>query len=171
MRFETAKNSLPLSKIIRWGVKTKSSHFLSVFDKRLVLHSALFGVDLKWYKNYLLHNEIVESVEIEIPSELEERIYISFLDAEDGKGYDYPALAYWFYRGFLNRYFGVAIPQRNAWSSNRLLLCLAIYSKLPYEVTGEKIDDDELEMMTTDQLMGIIKARIASGELKGYVVK
>lgn len=171
MRIETSKNNLPLSKVIIWGTNSKSSHFITVFDEKFVIHSNLFGVHPKWYKSFLKQNEIIESVEIECSLELEERTYISLLDSEDGKGYDIPALIYWTYRGFLYRYFNVPLPKRNIWSSDRLLLCLAIYGKLPYELTGQKIDEDELEMMTPDQLMGIIKTRIKNGEIRGYVIK
>lgn len=171
MRFETSKNYLPLSKLIIWGTNSKSSHFLTVFDQKFLIHSNFLGVHPKWYNTFLKSNEIVESVEIECGLELEERIYKSLLDIEDSKGYDFPALIYWFYRGFLRKFFGIPVPKSNKWASSKLLLCLAIYGKLPYEVTGSKIDEDELEMMTPDELMSIIKERIKNGEIRGYVVK
>lgn len=171
MRFETSKNNLPLSIIIRWGTDSKGSHFLSVFDNKFVIHSNFMGVNLAWYNYFLKHNEIVRSVQIDCSLELEEKTYQSLLNSDAGDGYDFPALAYWFWRGLLNILFKIPVPNRNAWSSNHLLLCLAIYGKMPHELTGQKIDDDVLEMMTPDKLIDMIIKRVESGELKGHVIK
>lgn len=164
MKLIWTKNNKPLSLLIRWGLKEKCSHFATVFDESLVLHSGMQGVHLRWFKKYRKEVDIVYQIDFEGWSlEEEEKVYRQFMDNFEGEGYDWRALLFFIWRGVLKRFFGKEFPRTNRWQRGDDFLCTKIARILPKELVGS-ID---LEMTSPEKLYFVINKRKDS--LKGAV--
>ncbi len=112
-----------LSKVIRWTFNEPVSHCGILFDRKLVIHSSVFGVDLQGIFAFLKKCRIIESIDIALALEQEEAIYQKLLEHYEGLHYDYRAFAYFVWRGFLYRCFGCHFPSKNAWQRPDDFLC------------------------------------------------
>jgi hypothetical protein len=154
---ETKSNSI-LSIIIRWAFGSKGSHILFSFDSdRWVVHSNLLGVNIRLFKNFMKHVEIVDQIEYkDLSLDDEEEIFQSLLTDTSEEPYDYPGFLYFIWRGFLFKAFGTKLPKTNAWGRSNMQLCTEMIGKLPKSLT--KIPDDlDLGITTPDQAMQILK--------------
>lgn len=167
MRFIGSKSNTVGSHLIRSVTGSKSSHFLMVFDEKLVLHSKLIsGVGLEWFDTWKKHNTIVWEYPLALPVTKEEEIYQSILFNYDDKDYDYMAFMYWPVAILKHRLLGRPMPKVNHWGSGRGVLCTGLYASLPSWLVGS-LTERELEMTSPDKLGEIIKDRIPiiEGEL------
>lgn len=89
MKIIFTKSNIIGSKIIRWVTQESVSHVAFLFDNKVVIHSSLFGVDIKWFKSYKEHNDVVFEINVPLELEKEERIWQSILDKWDSIPYDY----------------------------------------------------------------------------------
>lgn len=157
MKLIWTKNNMPLSKLIRWGLREKSSHFAVVFDNSLVLHSHLSGVRLRWFNTFKEEVDIVYEIDFSgWKLEEEEDVFVRFMNNFEGKPYDWRALLFLIWRGFLFRFFGKEFPNKNRWQKMSDFLCTRIAQILPERLVGSL----ELEMTSPDNLYHVIKAKI-----------
>lgn len=157
---ETKSNSI-LSIIIRWAFGSKGSHILFSFDKdEWVVHSNLLGVNIRLFKNFMKHVEIVDQIEYaELSLVEEEEIFQSLLSETSEEPYDWPGFAYFIWRGFLLKAFKIPLPKSNTWGRSNMQLCTEMIGKLPKYLT--KIPDDlDLGITTPDRAMQILKEAI-----------
>lgn len=123
------------SRLIRWGLGEKASHFAVVFDDRpggygLVFHSKFTGVGLEWWGHFQKHNEVVYQITPDTTLESEEALYQEILSRYYGSRYDTKALLYWAWRTILKKLFGWPIPPRNAWGDEGAYLCTELAEAL-----------------------------------------
>jgi hypothetical protein len=90
----------------------------------------------------------------------QEQIYQSIIGGFDGKDYDYGALLYFMWRGFLYKMFNIALPKKNAWGSPDRFLCDELAHVLPEPL---RIDSD-LDLVTPYEVYLILKKRVDSGK-------
>lgn len=112
-----------LSKLIRWTFQEDVSHCGILFDKKLVFHSSLFGVEIQGIYAFQKISRIVHYVDVPLSLEAEEGIYQRLLEHYEGQSYDYRAFGYFAWRAFLYRIFGRPFPERNAWQRPQDFLC------------------------------------------------
>jgi hypothetical protein len=153
------------SKLIRWGLNARTSHFAIGFDCTedgfgVVLHSHYSGVHLSWYDDFARKNEIVYKLKPKKPFSLqeEEELYQSLLKNYYGKGYDIEALAYFSYVGLLHRLFKKPLPDTNPFDSSDKYLCVEIYkglSKIRPDVFP--MPEKSLAIMHPDQVYFLMK--------------
>jgi hypothetical protein len=146
MKLIWTKNKMPLSWLIRWGLDEPVSHFAIVFDDRLVFHSNLIGVHLKWYETFKKSQEIVFSIDIKLPLEQEERVYLDVIGTHDGRPYDYKAFFYFMWRGFLRKFFGNEMPKTSSMNENKAFLCTELAFAL---LNLLKLNEKELDLSIT----------------------
>lgn len=126
---------MPLSRAIRWFFNEDCSHVAAVFDDKLVIHSDLFGISLKWLKTFHASHEVVHFIDYHVDLDLEEQIYQTFLNAYDGSGYDYKAFLYFSWRAMLLKLFKIPLPSMNPYNQKNAFICTEILRKLPPEIT------------------------------------
>lgn len=156
MKFLFVKSNKVGSRLIRWGLKGKTSHFAICFDEDvgvncgIVFHSyGTRGTHLIWMSEFLESNQIVYAL---APAKAdEEETYRAVVSAERGQGYDYKALLWWAWRGFLFRILGKPIPSSNKWQQNGYSLCTNL-AKEPLRLAGMDLSEIDLEMITPDGL-------------------
>ncbi len=123
MKIAFTRSGLPLSKVIRWGLKEPVSHVCIIFDDKLVFQSNLLGVGLEGIYRLQSAAEIIYTIDVPLVPEVEEAIYNNLLQHYDGKPYDYGAFAYFTYRASLHRAFGMPFPPKNIWNKPDDFLC------------------------------------------------
>lgn len=161
MKIIGSYNSLPLSVLTRKFTGSEASHLLFVFDKTLVVQSTLFkGVGLAWFPEFLKHNKIAWQIDLPISVEKEEEVYQALMGAYSGEGYDYGALAFWFFSGVEKLMFNMPWPRKNLWQDPDKKLCIGVYMGLPEWLTGPKLSEEEIEMTTPDKIGQIIKKNL-----------
>lgn len=143
MRLIWTKSDLILSKFIRWGLNTDCSHFAIVFDSPaggLMFESNLLGTHPKFYRSALKHMEVVHEIELDIPLDVEDKIWDSVIDKYDDKSYDYGAFFYFCWRALLKKLFKIPFPSKNKWAKNDSYLCDELYQVMENYVKDLKID-------------------------------
>lgn len=146
MRLIWTKNKMPLSWLIRWGLDEPVSHFAIVFDDRLVFHSNLFGVHLEWFNTFKKHQEIVFQINVSLPLEKEERVYLDILGQHDSKPYDYLAFIYFMWCGFLRKFFNKEMPKRSQLNNTGAYLC----TELAFVILNLlKLEEKDLDLSIT----------------------
>lgn len=161
MKFIGSKNSSLGSKIIRCVTGSKTSHFLIVFDNKLVLHSTFFrGLNLAWFNTWKKKNDIIWEIDLPLSLEKQEELYVSLLNEAGDKNYDYLAFVYWPLALFKHKILGYTIATKNPWGNSNALLCTGVYALLPKWLVGE-VDESQLEMTSPDKLGQIILERLA----------
>lgn len=152
MKLIWTKNNLPLSVLIRWGLKEPVSHFAIVFDDKIAFHSNLAGCNVEWFSEFKKHSEVFLEIDKYLPIEIEEKVYQSIIDKNVEKTYDFGAFLYFLWRGILFRFFGKQIPKLNKWSNNNQLICTGLASELPKEHFPELEGVLDTEMLSPYQL-------------------
>ena len=165
MKYLFVKSDKIGSKIIRWGLKSQSSHFAVCFDEDMgpgcgiVFHSyGSKGTHLLWLSDFLQTYQVVYAVEPFEPTE--ESVYRAILSQDRGQGYDFKALLWWAWRGFLARFFGIPIPSSNSWQQNGYALCTKL-AEGPLKLSGMDLTGIDFEMISPDALY---KKMIDSGQ-------
>ena len=133
MKLIWTKSSAPLSALIRWGLSTDCSHFLIVFNSPaggLCFHSNLLGTHPKFWKNTKKQLSVVHEIDLDLPIEVEDRVWDIVVDRYDGKGYDFKAFAYLGWRIILKKLFNKPMPVKNKWAEDQKFLCDEIYAAL-----------------------------------------
>jgi hypothetical protein len=160
MKILFTRNSLPLSRLIRWVLKEPVSHLAIVFDDHLVFHSNLMGVHLEWFNSFKKHHEIVYEVTLfGMTLEQEERTYRAIVDQFDGAPYDFKGLLYFGVRGFLWRLFGTPFPAHNPWGSRRAFLCTEVIGTLPQWAMLRPTAYTGLDMISPYQIYKTIEVK------------
>lgn len=152
MKLLFVKSEMPLSKLIRWGLKEPVSHFAIEFDNKIVFHSNLLGTSIDWSNNFRSSHDVVCSIECNVSLELEEQVYQSILDKNCGKGYDFKAFAYFMWRAALFRFFGIAFPAKNAWAEDGKFLCTGLSVEIPESIIPKIKTIEDPEMISPFQL-------------------
>lgn len=161
MKILFVKGTLPLSKLIMWGLDEPVSHFAVLFDDKIVFHSDLTGVHISWYPTFLKSHEVVFETEFhEANLNEEEEVYQSIVSKYDGKKYDYGAFIYFIYRGFLKKIFNKSMPKVNPFGKSGGFLCTEIAELLPDWVIPAIIKkNNDLGMVSPYQLWLLLNPR------------
>lgn len=140
MRIAFSRNNCAIgSFIIRWGISdglfslAPASHFIVIFDEKLVLHSNLHGgVHVESLESFVKSSEVVESFRLKnkLKLEDEEAIYQTLVHRIVGKAYDFAALFYISWRVFLKKFFKKPMPETNPWNLNDQFFCVETISEL-----------------------------------------
>lgn len=162
MKLIWTKSKQPLSLLIRWGLNEPCSHFAIVFDEDrggIVFESNLKGSNIRYYPTFKKKCEVVREIDIPLSLEKEEKVYHSILDVYDSKSYDYTAFAYFVWRAFLKKCFGVPLPKKNKWNTKDSYICvgLALALKersvdLPVHLAVALESIPDFEMISPEQL-------------------
>ena len=152
MKLLWVKSKLPLSRLIMWGLDEPCSHFAVMFDDKIVFHSNLTGMHIVWAKTFMKQYEIVFEMEHSPDLASEEEIYQGILDAYDGKGYDYGAFAYFFWRAVLKKFFKQPMPEHNPWGSKDRFLCDEVAQLLPDSICPPAVKAMDLAMKSPYQV-------------------
>lgn len=148
------------SKIIRWTLRERASHFAICFDEEahgsgIAFESAVFGTRLVWFQEFRKTHHIVYALSFKahLPLQDEEDIYLSTLEQYSGQGYDYGALLFWMWRGLiLWRIFGIPIPVKNLWAQKGFQLCTGLAGALKWIRCWAEEKSIDLEMISPEQL-------------------
>lgn len=169
MIFCFTTSTKPVSRMITMGLGEDCSHFALVFDETpegygLVLHSSLGGVQLAWWGDFRDSHKIVHALAPKEDLSLlqQETFFRAIITRFHGQAYDYPAFAFFAWRAFLYRCFGVPFPARNHWGSDQGLLCTGVGAALRDPVFDVlKLSDlrtiPDLEMVSPHRLYAILK--------------
>jgi hypothetical protein len=156
MKLLWVSGTLPLSKLIMWGLNEPVSHFAICFDDTIVFHSDLTGMHISWFATFQKTHKVVYSVDVQLPLEQEEEIYKSLITKYDGSGYDYGAFCYFIYRAALLKFFKKPLPNTNPWGSKTRFLCDEEIQLLPTEIVGEEIKKMDLAMRSPFMVLKLI---------------
>lgn len=159
MKLLWVKANKPGSRLIRWGLGTKSSHFAVCFDEDeegggIVFHSYGKGPQMGWFGDFLEHYEIVFALSFKSVLTLadEESIYKGIIKQYRKQWYDYAALAWWAWRVLLLKFFRQPLPEKNAWAINGFALCTAVSGGIKWVSKWAEEHNVDLEMVRTDDL-------------------
>jgi hypothetical protein len=142
MKLVFTKNNLPLSLLIRCGLKEPVSHMAYVFDDKLVFHSNLIGVHIDWYDNFKKKNTIVNQIELNQGLQFEEDVYQRAIGMNVGQPYDFIALFYFIFRAFMYRFFNVPMPTKSNTEIKKAFLCTELAYALPKSYTQALLKKD-----------------------------
>lgn len=174
MMFLWSTSELAVSKAIRLGLGEDCSHFSIVFDEHedgygLMLHSSLMGVELLWFNKFRESHKIIHALRPRPDFALnqEESVFRAIVTKFYGKSYDYKALAYWAWRGFLKRCFGKPIPSVNRWGDRDQFLCTGIAKALESSTLKDLglADIPDFEMISPHALYEIMRKSTALAEV------
>lgn len=155
MKIIWTRNSLPLSKLIRWGLKEQSSHVAIVFDNKIVFHSNLMGVGIQWYNTFKKQHEVVYEIDYKMSLVDEETIYQSIINQFDGYRYDYRAFVYFVWRGVLKRFLNKPLPKINPFDNENSFMCIELLKVLPKIENLNKLPEN-LSMLSPDMTYSIL---------------
>lgn len=118
-------SQMPLSKIIRWSLEEPVSHFAICFDDKVVIHSDLLGVGLKWYDDFIKSHQIVYKLKPKAKLDLvdEEDYYQEAISTTIGKPYDFKEFFYFGYRALLKKFFNKPFPSKSSHEKSGEYLC------------------------------------------------
>jgi len=156
MKIAFTRSSLVLSKFIRWGLKEDVSHIVFIFDDNIVFHANLSGCHIEWFNTFKKKVEIVDVIEYKFPLEVEEKIYQSIINKNDGRGYDYKAFIYFIYAAFIHRFFGRPMSITSKWGCKRRFICTGLAAQLPAEHFPQ-LQNLELEILSPGKLRDLLK--------------
>ncbi len=152
-----------MSQLIRWGLNEPVSHFAIILDDKIVFQSNFFGTRLCWKKKFLNHSTIVFKKELSLSSEQEEAVY-NELVLLDGHPYDFLALFYFIWRGFLWRFLGLQFPKSNLLGQKTAFLCTELAKSL---TSALKIElPDNLDMLSPYRLYLLFENENGNNERK-----
>jgi hypothetical protein len=142
IHFLFTKNSLIGSKLIRWGLGERSSHFAIGFDlssgnRGVIFHSNFHGLGIAWAKDFLAKNEVVYELEpvLGLKLESEERLYQAIVK-NYGKPYDYKGFLFFAFSAIWNKITGKKISKTNPWADSKALLCTEVAEAISFEIKG-----------------------------------
>lgn len=162
MIFMAVQGKLPLSRLIRWGLKSEASHFVAGFGARTAIHSNISGVNLEYFPYVVNKYHIVKTAEVPLSLKDEDEVFEAMLGAGYKKPYDFKAFAYWVIAVLKNRLFGKPFPKTNAWNEEGKYLCVGMAYTMPKWLVGD-LSEREAEMMAPMALVEHIEKRLADG--------
>ena len=141
IHFLFTKNSLLGSKIIRWGLGEKSSHFAVGFDigednRGVIFHSHFHGLRIEWASEFLRKNDVIYRLEPVFPLQLqaEERLYQAVVK-NYGKPYDYKGFFFFVLAAvWLKITKRKELPRTNPWGDNKAFLCTEVAEQMRAEI-------------------------------------
>lgn len=160
MKLLWVKGSLPLSKLIMWGLDEPVSHFAIALDGKIVFHSDLSGFHIAWKNTFDRTHETIFEHELKLPLEQEEAIYQGILDQYDGASYDFGAFIYFGWRALLRKAFKKEMPQKNPWGNKNHFLCDEIIQLLPVEFIGQELKEADLAMRSPYQTWIMLQSHL-----------
>jgi hypothetical protein len=148
------------ARLIRWGLGSDCSHFAICFDEDIggiVFHSHGKGPQLEWLGEFLKKNHVVHALTFKTPLALmdEEDIYRKLVASYSSNRYDYPALLWWAWRGFLNKLFGIPITKENHWQQRGMSLCTNLAGAVRWISKLVEEQGRSLEMVSPHELYAI----------------
>lgn len=162
----------PGSRLIRWGLDSDCSHFAVSFDEGsglsrdggIVFHSYGKGTQVVFLQKFLEFYTVVHALEpvVEMTLEQEEAVYKAVLEHEADRDYDYPALAWFAWRGVLQKLFGWKVDGVNRWQRPEARLCTGI-APVVLEALGIKLPVQDPEMVPPHDLHALV---LSDGRLR-----
>lgn len=165
MKLVFTKSTLPLSVLIRWGLREPVSHFAMVFKDNLLFQSNLLGTSLNYFPYFCTHTDVVYSIEVELSVAVEEKVYNYVMTKFSGKIYDWPGFFYFFWRAILFKFLGKPMPLKNPCAQPDTFLCSGLFRSLDADGVPEWVRDvvrgiPDTEMISPFTLYNIlIKAK------------
>lgn len=159
MQIVFSRSKYPLSALIMWAFNEPVSHTAFVFDDKWLFQSNLLGMNVHWLRTWQKTSTVVDCITYDLTIEQEEEIFQSLLDQYSDEEYDFCAFAYFGWRAFLLKFFGVPMPKTGR--NGKGYLCTEVAGLLPQWLTKLPKDVD-LSITTPWQLRDILKA--AKGE-------
>jgi len=150
MKLISTRSKSPLSIAIRWLFRENCSHFAIVFDDCFLVQSNLLGVGMDWWAAVEKSHVIVDTIDVPLAADTEDKLWKSILDGTAHLPYDFGGFAYLGYRGLLLHFFKKPMPLRNKWAKSNQYMCMEMarllsdYVKLP--------DDRDLAIVTPAKL-------------------
>lgn len=133
MKLVWTKSNMILSTLIRWGLDVDCSHFILVFETPgggLCFESNLLGTHPKFWRNDEKTLTVVHQLKLDLPIEVEDRVWDVVVDKYDGKAYDFGAFAYFSWRAVLKKVLKIPMPAKNKWANSGAYLCDEVYMAL-----------------------------------------
>jgi hypothetical protein len=154
----TSGNSI-LSRGIQWLLGEPVSHFAIVYYDHVVFQSNLLGTGLEWFGQMLKTHKVVYSIDVPLPQGSEHAVMQQMLDQYSGEAYDYPAFAYFTWRGFLRKCFGIPLPSQNKWDRAGTALCVELAKAVPIELLPTVGNTRDLGMTSPYALYCILSGK------------
>lgn len=131
MKLLWTKSNLPLGRLIRWSLNEPVSHFAFVFDKSLVIHSDLLGIQIKGLHAFSSSHEIILTLPYNCSPLQEEALYYDIVNRFDDTPYDYQAFTYFAWRAVMFKMFGTPLPTTSKYNDGKAYLCTEMAGLLP----------------------------------------
>jgi len=151
------------SRLIRWGLGEPSSHFAICFFEdeacATVLESRLdTGVDTCSLQDFMRRNDIVHMLQCPIEKDEEPGLFRHVYDSSQGICYDYPAIMYWLWAGFMRKFFNRPLPKVNDMDRTEMMYCVEIVQLLEdyLEDIGADLSDYDIAMLSPEQIYLIL---------------
>ena len=152
------------SRVIRWGLGEPSSHFAMCFFEdqpacATVLESRLDnGVDTCSLKDFQSRNKIIHMLQCPMDGDQEADIFRNVYDSINGVQYDYPAILYWIYVGFMRKFFDKPLPKVNEMNRTEMMYCVEIIGLLNEYLNdlGIDLEDYDISMLSPEQIYFIL---------------
>lgn len=151
MRILWSKNNLPLSWLIRWGTGEASSHLAIELDDRIIFHSNLAGVHIRFSENFKKENTIVHDLSLDLTADEEEEVYYKAISQKEGKFYDFCGFLYIAYRILIFRFFGDPLPERNPFQKDSAFMCHELITCLPDRIVN-RLNIVDISMTTPERV-------------------
>lgn len=143
MKLIWTKSNKILSVFIRHICNEDCSHFSFVFEsaaKGLMFESNLLGTHPAFYQTSIKNKTIVHEINIPLSIEEEDALWDIIVQKYDNKPYDFLGAIYLGWHKFLNKIFGIKIPEKNKWSQPDQYFCNEVYDVLNNLANFKKID-------------------------------
>lgn len=165
MKIYLLKSNKIGSRIIRWGLSERGSHMgFSIWDNDQVRFFHSYGLGLRHESlSYLNKYSVVGEVDFKFPIDIETNMCRDFKIMSYGTWYDYPALAYFSWRGLLRKLFKIPLPKKNKWNEARQALCTEALGTLAHIVkqhTGRSLlpMNTDLSIQTPDTVFKLLRS-------------
>lgn len=155
----TTNDSL-ISRTIRWGLEEDCSHFAIRFGD-FVFQSYDGRVREDSYWDFVKTTRIIHRVRPKsIPSKVIEDMHSRLRKKLGNSKYDFVAIYFWAWRGFLKKVFGRPIPRKNQWGSKSQYYCVEIIDPIRDELKGYfgvDLKDIDIEMLSPHMFYELVK--------------
>jgi hypothetical protein len=175
MRIAWTKSSLPLSKLILWGLSQPVSHVVIEFEDNLVFQSNLLGTHIDYWPHFKNHVEVVFNILIPMDKDLEDKVYTKIMDEFDDHPYGYGAFLYFTWRALLKKLFKMPLPKTNPWGSRTSFLCVGIIKGLDVDGVDEGLRElirtiPDVQMISPYDLFVMINSYMKSKDSLHYAI-
>lgn len=164
MKFVVTKSKTILGKVITWGLDEPVSHFSLVFDQRFVISSNLLGVHLSWYKTLCQNSVSYYEIDMPLPLEKEEEVYLAIMNGFDGSNYDYDLFLKFIEAGIKKKLFKKPIDLSKSSTQNNKFLCTEIIQLLPDWLVSADTKQKTLGLVSPWMLFNILVTEIKKND-------